>query len=63
VTERLMKMVAAVHGQIWNASQIGQSLGLSHNTVNGYVDSLEGAFLLRRLLPFQAKMELFLHNT
>jgi len=57
VTERLLRMVAAVHGQIWNASQIGQSLGLSHNTVNGYVDYLEGAFLLRRLLPFQANLK------
>lgn len=52
VTERLMRMIAAVHGQIWNASQIGQSLGLSYHTVNSYVDFLEGAFLIRRLPPW-----------
>jgi hypothetical protein len=45
-------MTAAVHGQIWNASQVGQSLGLSYHTVNSYVDFLAGAFLLRRLPPW-----------
>ncbi|MDP3069480.1 MAG: ATP-binding protein [Opitutaceae bacterium] len=52
VTDRLLHMTAAVHGQIWNASQVGQSLGLSYHTVNSYVDFLEGAFLLRRLPPW-----------
>jgi predicted AAA+ superfamily ATPase len=52
VTARLLRMTAAVHGQIWNASQVGQSLGLSYHTVNSYVDFLEGAFLLRRLPPW-----------
>ncbi len=52
VTERFLRMTAAVHGQIWNASQIGQSLGLSYHTVNSYLDFLEGAFLLRRLPPW-----------
>jgi predicted AAA+ superfamily ATPase len=51
-TLRLLRMLAAVHGQIWNASQIGQSLGLSYHTVNTYVDFLEGAFLVRRLPPW-----------
>ncbi len=50
VTERLLRMVAALHGQTWNASQVGQSLGLSYHTVNGYLDYLAGAFLVR-LLP------------
>ncbi len=52
VTERLLRMTAAVHGQIWNASQVGQSLGLSYHTVNSYLDFLEGAYLLRRLPPW-----------
>ena len=51
-TIRLLRMLAAVHGQIWNASQIGQSLGLSYHTVNNYVDFLEGAFLVHRLPPW-----------
>ncbi len=56
VIERLLKMLAAVHGQTWNASQIGQSLGLSYQTINTYLDYLEGAFLIRRLAPYQANL-------
>jgi uncharacterized protein len=56
VTERLLRMLAAVHGQVWNASQIGQSLGLSYHTVNSYLDFLEGAFLIRRLSPYHANI-------
>jgi len=55
-TERLLRMIAAVHGQIWNASQIGQSLGLNYQTVNSYVDYLVGAFLIRRLEPYFANI-------
>ncbi|MCW8985376.1 MAG: DUF4143 domain-containing protein [Thermoanaerobaculales bacterium] len=52
-TDRLLRMLTAVHGQAWNASQIGQSLSLSYHTVNSYVDYLEGAFLIRRLPPYR----------
>lgn len=54
VTLRLMRMLAALHGQVWNASQVGQSLGLSYHTVNSYLDFLAGAFLIRRLSPYAA---------
>ena len=56
LTERLLRMLAASHGQTWNASQIGQSLGLSYHTVNGYLDYLDGAFLIRRLAPYHANI-------
>lgn len=56
VTLRLLRMLAAVHGQLWNASQIGASLGLSYATVNTYTDYLVGAFLIRRLLPYRANL-------
>ena len=56
VTQRLLRMLAALHGQTWNASQVGQSMGLSYHTVNSYLDYLEGAFLVRRLPPFQANI-------
>ena len=52
-TDRLLRMLTTVHGQTWNASQIGQSLGLSYHTVNSYVDYLAGAFLIRRLPPYR----------
>jgi hypothetical protein len=56
VTDRFLRLVAAVHGQVWNASQLGQSLGLSYHTVNRYLDCLEGAFLIRRLQPYHANI-------
>jgi hypothetical protein len=56
-TNRLLAMLAAIHGQIWNASQIGKSLALSYHTVNSYLDYLEGAFLVRRLPPFHANIK------
>ncbi|MBN2338271.1 MAG: ATP-binding protein [Acidobacteria bacterium] len=55
-TTRLLKMLAAVHGESWNASQLGQSLGLDYKTVNSYVDYLVGAFLIRRLPAYQANV-------
>ncbi len=57
MTHRLVRMLAAVHGQVWNASQLGKSLGLSYHTVNDYLDYLEGAFLIRRLPPFFANIK------
>ena len=56
MTDRLLHMLAVAHGQPWNASSIGQSLGLSYHTVNGYLDFLEGAYLLRRLAPWSGNM-------
>jgi predicted AAA+ superfamily ATPase len=55
-TDRLLRMLAALHGQVWNASQVGQSLGLSYQTVNSYLDYLVGAFLIRRLPSYQANI-------
>jgi predicted AAA+ superfamily ATPase len=55
-TERLLHMLAAAHGQPWNASALGQSLGLSYHTVNGYLDFLEGAYLVRRLAPWSGNI-------
>jgi predicted AAA+ superfamily ATPase len=49
VTMRLLKMLAAVQGQQWNASQIAKGMGLSYHTVNSYVEFLEQAFLIRRI--------------
>lgn len=57
VTGRLLRMMAAVHAQLWNASQTGKALGLSHPTVNSYLDFLEGAFLIRRLQPYAANLK------
>ena len=45
-------MIAHYHGQIWNGSEIGASLGVSHTTSRQYLDILTGIFVLRQLLPW-----------
>lgn len=55
-TDRLLRMLAALHGQVWNASQVGKSLGLSYHTVNSHLDYLIGAFLIRRLPSYRVNI-------
>jgi len=56
VTQRLFRMLAVSNGTIWNASQIGKSMGLSYHTVNSYLNYLEQAYLIRRLQPFHTNI-------
>ncbi len=49
---RFCAMLAHFHGQIWNASEIGRSLGLSDKTVRSYLDILSGTFMVRQLQPW-----------
>ena len=49
---RFWNMVAHHHGQIWNASEIGRSLGEAHTTVRRHLDILCGAFVMRQLPPW-----------
>lgn len=56
-TLRLFHMLAAVHGQMQNLSQLGKSMGLSYHTVGDYLDFLEGAFLIRRLPVYAANIK------
>ncbi|MGC9261368.1 MAG: ATP-binding protein [Phycisphaerae bacterium] len=55
-TMRLLRMLAATQGQVWNASRIGQSLSLDYKTVNRYMNFLTGSFLIRMLEPYQANI-------
>lgn len=50
--DRLLKMLAHLHGTMLNTSDVSRSMGISMPTVNKYLDLLEGGFLLRRLQPF-----------
>jgi predicted AAA+ superfamily ATPase len=45
-------MLAHYHGQIFNASEIGQSIGVTYNTSIRYLDILSGTFMMRRLAPW-----------
>jgi predicted AAA+ superfamily ATPase len=49
---RLWTMIAHWHGQIWNASEIGRSLGEAHVTVKRHLDALTGALMVRQLQPW-----------
>ena len=56
VTHRFLRMLSALNGQQWNASELGRSMGLNYQTVSGYADFVEGAFLLRRLPAYHANL-------
>lgn len=56
LTQRLFRILAHAHSDVWNASDMGRSLGLSYQTVNTYVDYLEHAFLVRRLPAFHGNV-------
>jgi predicted AAA+ superfamily ATPase len=49
---RFWTMLAHYHGQIWNASELSRSMGISDKTVRSYLDILTGAFMLRQLQPW-----------
>ncbi|SPF31238.1 conserved hypothetical protein [Syntrophobacter sp. SbD1] len=49
---RFWTMLAHYHGQMWNASELGRSMGLSNKTVRSYLDILAGTFMVRQLQPW-----------
>jgi predicted AAA+ superfamily ATPase len=54
---RFWTMLAHLQGQLFNASQLGQSLGgASHSTATRHLDTLVDAMVVRRLPPFLANV-------
>jgi uncharacterized protein len=51
--KRMLIMSAHSHAQIFNASKLGESLGLTHPTIKRYLDLLEQTFILRSLPPYE----------
>lgn len=49
---RFWTMLAHGHGQLWNASKIAGSLGISAPTAKHYLDILSDTFIVRQLQPF-----------
>lgn len=49
---RFWLMLAHYHGQIFNASEIGRSMGISDHIVRKYLDILSGTFMIRILYPW-----------
>jgi uncharacterized protein len=56
IIRSLWTMMAHLNGQLFNATTLGNSLGISTPTVKRYVDFLEDAFLLKSLHPFSWNM-------
>ncbi len=54
---RFWTMLTHYHGQIFNASELGNSLDLSHNTIRNYLDILTGTFMVRELRPWFENMK------
>jgi uncharacterized protein len=49
---RFWLMLSHYHGQVFNASEIGKSLGISNHTARRYLDILAGTFMVRILVPW-----------
>lgn len=54
---RFWSMLAHYHGNIFNASEIGRSLGVSDTTVRRYLDILSGTFMIRQLPPWRENLK------
>ncbi len=53
---RLWTMCAHLHGGLLNLSQLGRSLGRSHNSISSHLDILEESFVIRRLQPWHENL-------
>ena len=54
---RFWRMIAHYHGQTFNASALGRSLGLSDVTVRRYLDIFAGTFMVRILPSWSANVK------
>ena len=54
---RFWTMIAHSHGQLWNASKIAGSLGISAPTVKHYLDILEETFIVRQIQPYHSNLK------
>ena len=50
-------MLAHFQGQLWNASQIANSLGVSAPTIKHYLDILEETFIIKQLQPYYSNVK------
>ena len=53
---RFWRMVAHLHGQLFNASSIAASLGVTQPTTARYLDHLVDSLMLRRLEPYHVNL-------
>jgi uncharacterized protein len=53
---RCWSMLAHVHGELLNWSELGRSMGVSDATARRYADLLEGALMVRQLKPWHENL-------
>lgn len=53
---RFWMMLAHVHGQTLNLSELGRAFGASHHTISHYVDLLTSTFMVRQLQPWHENL-------
>jgi len=53
---RFWMMLAHVHGQVTNLSELGRAFGADHKTIAHYVDLLTSTFMVRQLQPWFANV-------
>ena len=53
---RFWRMLAHVHGQVWNAADPARSLGVSEPTVRRYLDTLTQTMMVRQLQPWHENL-------
>jgi len=54
---RLLTMCAHSQGQLFNSSKLGESLGVTYQTVRRYIDLMEQTFIVRTLPPFEKNIK------
>ncbi|MDD4031941.1 MAG: ATP-binding protein [Bacteroidales bacterium] len=54
---RLLTMCAHNQGQLFNSSRLGESLGVTYQTIRRYIDLMEQTFILRSLPPFEKNIK------
>lgn len=53
---RFWRMLAHLHGQMWNASRLASGFGVSAPTVQHYLEILEATYMVRRLPPLHVNL-------
>lgn len=54
---RLLTMCAHNQSQLFNSSKLGESLGVTYQTIRKYIDLMEQTFIIRSLPPFEKNIK------
>ncbi len=53
---RFWQMLAHVHGNVLNSSELARAFGVADTTIRRYVETLEATFMVRTLRPYHANI-------